>query len=134
MLAEARCAYPALNLREATLPDLATIPANAYTNVLCCAVLMHLPSSDIAHALENLARIVRPGGQLVLSYLAASATERRADGRLYTALSADALHALLEQVGIHICETELQEDATRVGLQWWSIAGISAKMAARYLV
>lgn len=123
MLTEARRAYPGIDVREAALPGLASIPDQAWTNVLCCATLMHLPHSEIASAIGNLSRIVRPGGRLIVSYLATAATKRRADGRLFTALSGDALHTLFERAGLAVLAIEMQADATRVGVQWLTLVG-----------
>jgi hypothetical protein len=50
MRAEALAAFPDLDVREAALPDLAGVPDGAYTNVLCNAVLMHLPAAELIGA------------------------------------------------------------------------------------
>ncbi len=123
MLTEGRRAYPGIDVREAALPGLSTIPDQACTNVLCCATLMHLPHNETAAAIGNLARIVRPGGRVVVSYLATAATKRRDDGRLFTALNRDALYALFERTGLAVLAIEMQADATRVGVQWLTLAG-----------
>src|SRR5205085_5331164 len=47
MLREARAAYPAIDVREDSLPDLASVPDGACLNALCSAVLMHLPREDL---------------------------------------------------------------------------------------
>jgi SAM-dependent methyltransferase len=64
MLREARAAYPGIDVRHDSLPELASIPDGAYANVLCSAVLMHLPREDLITAAINLARILAPGGRL----------------------------------------------------------------------
>jgi SAM-dependent methyltransferase len=62
MLAEARAAYPDIELYKAALPDLAGIPDSAYANVLCSAVLMNLPRENLITAVFNLARVLQSGG------------------------------------------------------------------------
>ncbi len=124
MLDEARRAYPGLTLREAALPALATIPDCAYANVLCCAVLMHLPRGAIAPAVGSLARILRPGGRVLLSYRASDDVgERAEDGRLFTPMVAEAWPALLAGAGLRVRATAYQDDATRAGVCWLTLAG-----------
>lgn len=119
MLAEARAAYTDMDLREASLPHLAGIPDNAYTNLLCSATLMHLHRDAIPTALCNLARILCPRGRLLLSYRhSQTPTEREPDGRLFTAIAPDALPALLHNAGFSLLTTEQQPDATRPDIQW----------------
>jgi SAM-dependent methyltransferase len=123
MLAEARRCYPQIEVREATLPLLTPIPNNTYANVLCCATLMHLPHRELATAVGELARILCPDGRVIISYLATPTTMRRADGRLYTALSVDALPTLLVGVGMRLLAAEEQADAAREGMVWYTLAG-----------
>lgn len=124
MRAESRRAYPGLDIREAQLPNLEEIADQAYANVLCAAVLMHLPQHEIATALVHLARIVRRGGRVLLSYRASGdMQEREADGRLFTPLAADTLHTMVEAAGLRVLESILQPDATREGVAWLTLAG-----------
>jgi SAM-dependent methyltransferase len=124
MLKEASRVYPDVDFCEAALPELASIADDTFANVLCCAVLMHLPMADIPHALHNLARILKHGGRLLFSYRAnQQETEREADGRLFTALDAAALQQLLEEAGLHLLQLARQPDATRPGIYWLTLVG-----------
>jgi hypothetical protein len=84
---------------------------------------MHLPHRELATAVGELARILCPDGRVIISYLAIPTTMRRVDGRLYTALSVDALHTLLVQAGMRLLATEEQADAAREGMVWYTWAG-----------
>lgn len=119
MLAEARLAYPGIDVRTEYLPDLAGIADSSYTNILCCATLMHLPASELPAAFRNLARVLQPGGRLLLSVRSSQGnTMREADGRLFTPLSRDALTQQLDAVGIHVQHIRDNADIYRKGITW----------------
>ncbi|MGQ9927131.1 MAG: class I SAM-dependent methyltransferase [Chloroflexaceae bacterium] len=119
MLAEARAAYPNLDLRYAALPDLAEIPAGAFTNVLCSAVVMHLPAQAIEGALAALCRIVAPGGRLLITYRASETGDpREPDGRLYTPLAADTLATACARYGLQVWQQTAEADGGRPGMVW----------------
>jgi SAM-dependent methyltransferase len=85
MLAEARAAYPTIDVRTGALPDLATIPDDTYANILCAATLMHVPRTDIITAVLNLARILRPAGRMILAYRVSTVRGLCPDNRLLRA-------------------------------------------------
>lgn len=124
MINEARAAYAGINVQSAALPDLVGIDDASFDNVLCVAVLMHLPAADLIGAAVNLARILRHGGRLIVSYRTPPPEgERAADGRLYTAIPSARLVLLLESVGIRVLLVEEIPDQTRPGIQWVNVAG-----------
>jgi SAM-dependent methyltransferase len=97
LLSEARKLFPGLAFGEARLPRLDGI-SRQFDNVVCETVIMHLDRADIADAVRNLQRILKPGGVLYLSWrVTEAADQRHADGRLYAAfdpvLVRNALHA-----------------------------------------
>jgi SAM-dependent methyltransferase len=127
MLAEARAAYPTLDLRQAALPDLAEIPGGAFTNVLCSAVLMHLPAEAIEEALAALCRIVAPGGRLLITYRASETGDpREPDGRLYTPIAADALAAACARHGLQVWQQTAEADGGRPGVVWHILVAVRA--------
>ena len=86
LLAEARARYRLLDFAHAELPDLSGIPANAYDNVLCETVIMHLDYARIAPSVRRMLDIVRPGGVLYLSWrVTAGHDQRDQHERLYAA-------------------------------------------------
>ena len=64
-------------------------PANAFDNVLCETVIMHLDHKQIAPSVRRLLDIVKPSGILYLSWrVTEDADHRDAQGRLYAAFDA----------------------------------------------
>jgi 2-polyprenyl-3-methyl-5-hydroxy-6-metoxy-1,4-benzoquinol methylase len=89
LLAQARSRYPDLNFTHAELPSLKGIPADAYDNVLCETVIMHLDHARIAPSVCRLFDIVKPCGVLYLSWRVTDDSDLRdAHGRLYAAFDA----------------------------------------------
>ena len=68
LLAEARSRYPQFEFAHAELPGLNGIAANAYDNVLCETVIMHLDPAQIAPSVSRMIDIVKPGGIFYLSW------------------------------------------------------------------
>jgi SAM-dependent methyltransferase len=68
LLTEARTRYPQFEFVRAELPELGGIVANAYENVLCETVIMHLDRTQIAPSVRRMFEIVKPGGVLYLSW------------------------------------------------------------------
>lgn len=119
MLAEARLAYPNIDVRAEYLPELVSIADSSYANILCCATLMHLPAPELPAAFHNLARVLQPGGRLLFSVRSSQGSAmREADGRLFTPLSRDALTQRLDAVGMHILHMRDDADTYRKGITW----------------
>jgi SAM-dependent methyltransferase len=98
--AEAMRLFPAYNFVDQSLPALAGIPAGHFDNVLCETVLMHLPAGEQLPAIDNLLRILRPGGVLRLSWRAGKdGNTRDAAGRLYEPVDGDAVKTRMEENG-----------------------------------
>jgi SAM-dependent methyltransferase len=97
LLNEARTRYQQLEFATAALPELTSIPDNAFENVLCETVLMHLERGSIVAAVHRLIAILKPGGTLYLSWRVSETDHRDQHGRFYAALDrklvADALAA-----------------------------------------
>jgi SAM-dependent methyltransferase len=96
LLTQARERYPALEFRNAALPELATVANGSFTNVLCETVIMHLGRDAVAPAVRCLLAILKPGGTLYLSWrVTESADQRDGHGRLYAAFNASLVRAEL---------------------------------------
>ena len=122
MRAEALAAHPALDVRGAALPDLDGVPDEAYANVLCNAVLMHLPADQLGRAIKSLGRILAPGGRLLLSYRGPRAgVEREGDGRLFSAIPPDALRRSLDGAGLAVLHREANTDGFRPDVVWHKV-------------
>lgn len=106
LLAEARERHPGVRFELADLPSLAELGPSRATNVLCETVLMHLPSSEIAHAVRALYSHVEAGGVLYLSWRVTPDEDLRdSAGRLYSAFDSSlVLGALDAAVVLHEAE------------------------------
>jgi SAM-dependent methyltransferase len=117
MLAEARRVYPQCDFAQVSLPDLVGVPDAAYANLLCNAVLMHLPRASLPAAAQSLARILAPGGRLLLSYRPSTAAdEREPDGRLFTSITPIELAQILAGAGLVLLCQEQRADEERPGV------------------
>jgi SAM-dependent methyltransferase len=89
LLAEARQRYPKLDFAYGELPDLRGIAANAYDNVLCETVIMHLDRAQVAPSVRRMLDIAKPGGILYLSWRVTAGDDiRDQHQRLYAAFDA----------------------------------------------
>jgi SAM-dependent methyltransferase len=119
MRRELVAAYPLVEVREAALPELAKIPDASFANVLCAAVLMHLPAASLPEALRNLARITQPGGRLALTWRTSqTSSEREADGRLFTPIDAGHVASILAGSGVQVLHREAEEHPRQPGATW----------------
>jgi ubiquinone/menaquinone biosynthesis C-methylase UbiE len=84
MLNEARRRYPDCSFTCTALPELPAIPNAHFDNILCSAVLMHLPLPRIPDAITNLSRIAKNSGVILLSFRDTSASDLRESGKLYS--------------------------------------------------
>jgi SAM-dependent methyltransferase len=81
-----------------SLPKLASIPDNKYDNVLLSAVFMHIPKEDIVEAAENIVRITKPGGRIIISVRTAQCEDKREeDGRLFTPIDTKKFQQTFEE-------------------------------------
>ena len=78
------------------MPKLKGIAADAYDNVLCETVIMHLGCAQIGPAVRRLLDIVKPSGILYLSWRVTDECDIRDDnGRLYAAFDTALVRAEL---------------------------------------
>ncbi len=90
LLAQARARHPQIEFRRAVLPDLREVAPASFDNIFCKGVLMHLPRAEIAPAAANIARLLKPGGTLLLNWrITRPADIRDERGRLYSAFESD---------------------------------------------
>lgn len=87
LLAQARAAHPTLHFAHAALPALAGVPREAFQNVLCETVIMHLEPAQVGPGVRSLLALLQPGGTLYLSWRVTDDDSMRdAAGRLYAAI------------------------------------------------
>lgn len=103
LIEQARAAYPGLRFEIGSLPGLAALADASCDNVLCETVIMHLPPDEVAPAARGLARVLRRGGALYLSWRVSAGDGSRPDGnrdgagRLYAAFEAGLVRGALPQ-------------------------------------
>lgn len=106
------------------LPELKTVDDERFDNVLLSAVLMHVPEKDIMTAAQNILRITKPGGRILISIRNFRESEviseegREKDGRLFTHIPADRLIHLFEELGSKTMFQEDQEEGRREDVIW----------------
>ncbi len=113
MVAEAQSHFPTAPFAVDSLPSLATLETAHFANVLCSAVLMHLPLAAWPSALAGLHRVLRPDGVLLLSFRGTAEAGHREAGRLYVTPSPAALRQWGAEAGLRLQHQERHGDADR---------------------
>ena len=86
LLSEARTRYPQFEFAHAELPGLGGIRAEAFDNVLCETVIMHLDRALVAPSVRRMLEIVKPRGIFYLSWRVTEGEDQRdKHERLYAA-------------------------------------------------
>jgi hypothetical protein len=111
-------------LLPGALPNLDMAVDAPFDGVLCSAVLMHLPESDLFDTAFTLRRLLRPHGRLLVSLPLTRSDvvdgDRAADGRLFKTYSPDFLQLLFERVGFQLIGRWDTEDSLgRSGTSWY---------------
>jgi len=113
MLFEARKRHPGILFNYDALPALQSIENSTYTNILCSAVIMHLPMNAVALSALNLMRILIPQGNLVLSFRNSHQASKRENGKLYESLAPDWLVSVFELAGATLMMQETTLETAR---------------------
>ena len=105
LIEEASRRHPNVMFEFDTLPRLEGLDSGAYANVLCEAVIMHMPEVEALASVRRLAALLAPGGALYLSWRVTEGVDRRDDqGRLYASFETDAVKAALAGHAIELDE------------------------------
>lgn len=78
MLKIARAQNPNFEFTIGSLPNLGI--ESSLNNIFCCAVLMHIPKSQLSSSIGSLLRALKDSGRIVLSYRGGQGEN---DGRLF---------------------------------------------------
>jgi len=101
------------------LPLLINTQSESFDNILCSAVLMHLPIESISIAFVNIARILKPQGLVIISIRqSVSQSTRESDGRLFTSMTNEFICNTAQQTGLHIIHQYTEPDSQRSGIIW----------------
>jgi SAM-dependent methyltransferase len=89
------------------LPELSGVPAEAFDNVLCETVIMHLRRPQILDAVRRLLAILKPDGILYLSWrVTDGADQRDPHGRLYSAFESALIHEAIDGAAVTLLDDE----------------------------
>lgn len=124
----AMAAHPELagRLSEGGLPHTGDAFGGEFDGILCSAVLMHVPDTDLLESALAIRRLLKPGGRLLLSIPASRGDllsgDRDTNGRLFSPYSADEISLLLERLGFgSISRWESDDVLGRSGTSWTTL-------------
>lgn len=107
------------------LPEFDVPFGGEFDGVLCCAVLMHIDSTELFNAALTIKRCLRVNGRLLISVPSqrsdTDATERDANGRLFKTYAPGYLQLIFERLGFLLIDQWANSDAIgRKGVEWVS--------------
>jgi SAM-dependent methyltransferase len=124
----AQILHPELKGRvvQGLLPDLPTPFGGEFDGVLCCAVLMHIDSTELFNAALSIKRCLKVNGRLLISVPSQRSDtgegERDANGRLFKTYPSAYLRLIFERLGFGLIDEWGNSDAmTRQGIEWVSL-------------
>ena len=111
---------------QGLLPDLPTPFGGEFDGVLCCAVLMHIDSTELFNAALSIKRCLKVNGRLLISVPSQRSDtgdgERDANGRLFKTYPSAYLRLIFERLGFNQIDEWVNSDAmTRQGIEWVSL-------------
>jgi SAM-dependent methyltransferase len=111
---------------QGLLPDLPTPFGGEFDGVLCCAVLMHIDSTELFNAAISIKRCLKVNGRLLISVPSQRSDtgdgERDANGRLFKTYPSAYLRLIFERLGFSLINEWGNSDAmTRQGIEWVSL-------------
>ena len=124
----AQILHPELKGRvvQGLLPDLPTPFGGEFGGVLCCAVLMHIDSTELFNAALSIKRCLKVNGRLLISVPSQRSDtgegERDVNGRLFKTYPSAYLRLIFERLGFSLIDEWGNSDAmTRQGIEWVSL-------------
>ncbi len=111
---------------QGLLPDLHPPFDGEFDGVLCCAVLMHIDSTELFNAALSIKRCLKVNGRLLISVPSQRSDtgdgERDANGRLFKTYPSAYLRLIFERLGFSLINEWGNSDAmTRQGIEWVSL-------------
>ena len=125
----AQMLHPELKGRvvQGLLPDLSEpFGDELFDGVLCCAVLMHIDSTELFNAALSIKRCLKVNGRLLISVPSQRSDtgdgERDTNGRLFKTYPSAYLRLIFERLGFSLIGEWGNSDAmTRQGIEWVSL-------------
>lgn len=108
------------------LPDFSVPFGGEFDGVLCCAVLMHIDSTELFNAALSIKRCLKVNGRLLISVPSQRSDtgggERDASGRLFKTYHPGYLRLIFERLGFSLIDQWGNSDAmNRQGIEWVSL-------------
>jgi SAM-dependent methyltransferase len=108
------------------LPDFPVPFGGEFDGVLCCAVLMHIDSTELFNAALAIKRCLKVNGRLLISVPSQRSDtgggERDANGRLFKTYHPGYLRLIFERLGFSLIDQWGNSDAmNRQGVEWVSL-------------
>ena len=113
-------------IADAALPGLGTPFGGAFDGILCSAVLMHVPDTQLFDAALSIRALLNQHGRLLISLpLSRGETlleQRDADGRLFSPYAPEEITLLFERLGFQLIGRWDTGDAlARAGTSWFTL-------------
>lgn len=110
---------------QGLLPSVPVPFGGDFDGVLCCAVLMHLGTTELPGAVHTLKQCLKPAGKILVSLplqkTGAQESERDASGRIFHFYSPACLRKEFEKEGFSLLQAWENVDAlNRQGVQWYT--------------
>ncbi len=128
LVALAQTLHPELMGRvvHGLLPEFDVPFGGEFDGVVCCAVLMHIDSTEIFNAALAIKRCLKVNGRLLISVPSQRSdtdeTERDANGRLFKTYAPGFLQLIFERLGFSLINQWSNSDAmNRQGIEWASL-------------
>lgn len=121
-------AHPELagRIEQGALPETGEPFGGGFDGIVCSAVLMHIPSTDLLDAVLAIRSLLKDRGRILLSLPASRGEEltgnRDAGGRLFSPYSAGEISLLFERFGFHpLGRWESGDQLGRPGTSWYTL-------------
>jgi len=113
-------------LLNGSLPDRIDAFGGDFDGVLCSAVLMHVPDTELLDAALSIRAVLKPQGKLLLSLPAsrpdAGPENRDINGRLFAPYTAEEISLLFERLGFQLIHRWDTDDSFgRGGIRWFTL-------------
>lgn len=121
-------AHPELagRLLDGSLPDRIDAFGGDFDGVLCSAVLMHVPDTELLDAALAIRAVLKPQGKVLLSLPTsrpdAGQENRDINGRLFAPYTAEEISLLFERLGFQLIHRWDTDDSFgRGGIRWFTL-------------
>ena len=115
LIAEARRRHLNVRFECDTLPELRSLKAGAYANVLCETVIMHMPEAKALESVRRMVELLAPGGALYLSWRVTVGGEWRDErDRLYASFDTHRIAAELKGFTMELDERIVSASSNKI--------------------